>query len=197
MGPVVSQGQYDRILGSIESAKNESMTAIHGPEQQPELQQKFGEGCFIAPHIYVDVPTTSKIWREEIFGPVLCMRSFDTESNAVLVANDTCCGVAAAVFSAAEDRCARVWLSVATDRKESVRAMEGKVAENAIVLQRQGNTTVLRHLLKQQDRSRSGYVNADEFRKALLKSGVLLDKPAVPAAIKNQNLLKLENLNNG
>jgi acyl-CoA reductase-like NAD-dependent aldehyde dehydrogenase len=43
-------------------------------EQQPGVTAQFGEGYFIAPHIFVDVPTTSKLWREEIFGPVLCIR---------------------------------------------------------------------------------------------------------------------------
>lgn len=108
MGPVVSKGQYNRILSYIQSARDEGLKAIHGPEQQPDVTAQFGEGYFIAPHIYVDVPTTAKIWREEIFGPVLCIRSFETEEEAVNVANDTIYGLAAAVFSADAARCDRV-----------------------------------------------------------------------------------------
>ena len=51
---------------------------------------------------------TSRVWREEIFGPVLCVRSFDTEAEAVAAANDSEYGLAAAVFSADAARADRV-----------------------------------------------------------------------------------------
>jgi betaine-aldehyde dehydrogenase len=56
-------------------------------------------GYFIEPTIFVDVPTSSRLWVEEIFGPVLCVRTFETEEEAVQVANDTEYGLAAAVMS--------------------------------------------------------------------------------------------------
>lgn len=67
-------------------------------------------------------------------------------------------------------------LHASEDKKVAITALHNKVAENAIVQQLQGNVTVLRHLLKQQDRSRSGYINSDEFRTALNKAGVLLER---------------------
>jgi betaine-aldehyde dehydrogenase len=56
----------------------------------------------------VNVPLTSRVWKEEIFGPVLCVRTFASEEEAVCVANDSIYGLAAAVLSADEERCARV-----------------------------------------------------------------------------------------
>ena len=70
--------------------------------------QHLGQGYFIPPTIFTQVPTTSRIWREEIFGPVLCVREFETEEEAVRVANDSDFGLAGAVFSADEDRCDRI-----------------------------------------------------------------------------------------
>jgi betaine-aldehyde dehydrogenase len=108
MGPVVSQGQYARVLAYLAAAEQEGLQAVHGPKQQPELKPKLGDGYFIAPHIFRDVPTTSKLWKEEIFGPVLCLRAFSDEAEALHLANDSIYGLAAAVFSADEQRCDRM-----------------------------------------------------------------------------------------
>jgi betaine-aldehyde dehydrogenase len=67
-----------------------------------------GDGYFVPPTVFVDVPTESRIWKEEIFGPVLCVRSFETEAEAVAEANDSDYGLAAAVFSSDDTRVARV-----------------------------------------------------------------------------------------
>ena len=72
------------------------------------MVQHLGDGYFIPPTIFVDVPTTSRIWTEEIFGPVLCIREFSTEQEAVQLANDSETGLASAVFSADEARCDRI-----------------------------------------------------------------------------------------
>jgi betaine-aldehyde dehydrogenase len=76
MGPVVSRGQYDRILQYIHHGiDTEKLSVFYGgKEEQAALQAQFGEGYFIYPTVFVDVPTTSKVWQEEIFGPVLCIR---------------------------------------------------------------------------------------------------------------------------
>ena len=58
-----------------------------------------GNGYFVPPTIFVDPPIDSRVWKEEIFGPVLCMRSFSAEAEAVKEANNTTYGLAAAVFS--------------------------------------------------------------------------------------------------
>eukprot|EP01038_Epipyxis_sp_PR26KG_P006105 gene6105-8415_t len=111
MGPVVSKGQYDKILNYISIAKQEGLTFAAGGEND---QQKLStnsttrDGLFIAPTVLVDVPISSKIWKEEIFGPVLCIREFSMEEEALVVANDSIYGLAAAVFSADVERCNRV-----------------------------------------------------------------------------------------
>jgi betaine-aldehyde dehydrogenase len=58
-----------------------------------------GAGYFITPALFIDVPTDSSIWREEIFGPVVCVRSFDTEEEAIDTANDTDFGLVATVVT--------------------------------------------------------------------------------------------------
>lgn len=114
MGPVVSKGQYERILSYLAVAKEEGLTFVYGGEKaQEELKEKVvgegaKEGFFISPTILVDVPTSSRIWREEIFGPDLCIREFSTEAEALEVANNTDYGLAGAVFSKDEERCERV-----------------------------------------------------------------------------------------
>ena len=64
-------------------------------------------GFFVPPTILTDVPTDAAGWSEEIFGPVLCVRPFETEDEAVASANASAYGLAHAVFSADEQRCAR------------------------------------------------------------------------------------------
>ena len=68
-------------------------------------------GWFVAPTIFTDVPTDSALWREEIFGPVLCTRTFANEAEAIALANDSDFGL------------------VATDRRRATRARAERVAD--------------------------------------------------------------------
>ena len=80
MGPVVSKGQYDKILAYIQQGKEEGLHCVWGGDDaQLKLKDQFGEGYFIPPTVFVDVPVSSKLWREEIFGPVLCIRVSGTQ----------------------------------------------------------------------------------------------------------------------
>jgi betaine-aldehyde dehydrogenase len=106
MGPVVSKVQYDKIWAYIEEAKASNLKLIYGGDKS--MVASLGKGYFIPPTIFVDVPTSSKIWNEEIFGPVLCIVGFSTEDEAVQIANHTIYGLAAAVFSANSERCERI-----------------------------------------------------------------------------------------
>jgi betaine-aldehyde dehydrogenase len=76
MGPVVSKGQYDKIMNIITQGKKEEglKVFVGSDEEQAKLTASQGEGYFITPTIFIDVPTDSKLWKEEIFGPVLCIR---------------------------------------------------------------------------------------------------------------------------
>jgi betaine-aldehyde dehydrogenase len=66
------------------------------------------QGYFVLPTILDNVKPTSTVWREEIFGPVLSVAAFDTEEEALRLANDSNYGLAAAVMSADPARCTRV-----------------------------------------------------------------------------------------
>jgi betaine-aldehyde dehydrogenase len=106
MGPVVSRLQYDKIWKIIDEAKAAGYTLVCGGDRSQVAG--CGAGYFIPPTVFVDVPTDSYVWSEEIFGPVLCVREFESEADAVRVANDSPYGLAAAVFSADAGRTERV-----------------------------------------------------------------------------------------
>jgi len=105
MGPVVSEGQQRKVLDMLGRARADGCTA-HAPELA--LPGRLSGGFFVPPTILTDVPLESQAWREEFFGPVLCVRSFSTEEEAVALANDTPYGLANGVYSADAARCRRV-----------------------------------------------------------------------------------------
>jgi betaine-aldehyde dehydrogenase len=111
MGPVISKGQYDKIWTYIDDAKAQGLVFAYGGSRDLVAHLP-KEGFFIPPTIIVDPPTTATVWVEEIFGPVLCIREFSSEDEAVAVANDSSYGLAAAVFSADAERCTRVGKSM-------------------------------------------------------------------------------------
>lgn len=105
MGPLVSKVQKQKVLGMVEQAKREGCT-VHAPDLT--MPESLREGFFVPPVVLTEVPVSSQAWREEIFGPVLAVRSFETEEEAIAMANETEFGLANAVYSADLDRCARV-----------------------------------------------------------------------------------------
>ena len=106
MGPVVSRGQYDKIWTAIDLGISNGLNLFYGGQRSQVAD--LGNGYYIPPTIFTDVPTDSSTWKEEIFGPVLCVNRFNTEIEAVRVANDSEYGLAAAVFSADAGRCDHV-----------------------------------------------------------------------------------------
>ncbi|PIA62274.1 hypothetical protein AQUCO_00200337v1 [Aquilegia coerulea] len=104
LGPVVSGGQYEKIMKFISTAKSEGATVLCGGQRPQHLSK----GFFIEPTIITDVDTSMQIWREEVFGPVLCVKKFRTEEEAIELANDTHYGLGAAVISKDLERCERV-----------------------------------------------------------------------------------------
>lgn len=99
MGPLVSMAQHARVMGYIATAKAEGATLICGGG---------GQGCFVQPTVFADVTDTMTIAREEVFGPVMAVLDFDTESEAIARANATEFGLAAGVFTADLTRAHRV-----------------------------------------------------------------------------------------
>jgi betaine-aldehyde dehydrogenase len=66
------------------------------------------KGYFVLPTVFTDVGEDMNIWKEEIFGPVVCLKSFKTEQEALELANNSTYGLAAAVMSRDRERCKRV-----------------------------------------------------------------------------------------
>jgi acyl-CoA reductase-like NAD-dependent aldehyde dehydrogenase len=95
MGPVISQGACDRVLGFIERAQaNQEGRLITGGHR---MEGDLADGYFIAPTIFADVDNGSDLAQREIFGPVMSMQRFETEAEAVAIANDHRYGLAAYV----------------------------------------------------------------------------------------------------
>ncbi|KAI1335891.1 aldehyde dehydrogenase [Xylariaceae sp. FL0016] len=103
-GPQVTKAQYDKVLGYVESAKQEGATLSLGGKSCPLN----GKGYFIEPTIFTDVKDSMKIYREEVFGPFVAICSFKTEEEALRMANDTTYGLGAALFSQNIERAHRV-----------------------------------------------------------------------------------------
>nr|AEK98521.1 betaine aldehyde dehydrogenase [Sesuvium portulacastrum] len=104
MGPVASKGQYEKVLKFISTAKSEGATVLCGGSRPVHLKK----GYFVEPTIISDVSTSMQIWREEVFGPVLCVKTFSSEDEAIELANNTHYGLGAAVISQDLERCERV-----------------------------------------------------------------------------------------
>jgi betaine-aldehyde dehydrogenase len=96
MGALVNQAQYRRVQAHIEEGLNVGAKLVCGGGRPAGLQQ----GYFIQPTVFTEVPLDSALWREEIFGPVLCVRSFSNEQQAIEMANDSEFGLVASVVGA-------------------------------------------------------------------------------------------------
>lgn len=102
MGPLISQGAVDKVSALIEDAEQRGATIVRG--------QDFGGagGHFLAPMMVSDLSTDARLAREEIFGPVASVYTFDTEDEAMRLANDTPYGLAAYAYSGDVARLLRV-----------------------------------------------------------------------------------------
>lgn len=96
MGALVNQAQYQRVLGHIERGVNAGAKLVCGGGRPAHLPQ----GYFIEPTVFSEVPLDSALWREEIFGPVLCVRRFGSQQEAIELANDSEFGLVASVVGA-------------------------------------------------------------------------------------------------
>lgn len=96
LGPMVSQLQYDKIQNLIHSGIEQGATLVAGGPGRPEGVNR---GYYVRPTVFADVTPAMRIAQEEIFGPVLSMICYDTEDEAVDIANDTPFGLAGFVQS--------------------------------------------------------------------------------------------------
>jgi len=95
MGPLVSQGQLDRVTGYIQSGKSEGAEVLVGGERQGS------EGYFLKPTVLAQTHRSMRVMREEIFGPVVCAMPMDDEDldRIAKVANDTTYGLSAYIWT--------------------------------------------------------------------------------------------------
>lgn len=93
LGPLASRAQLDKVLSYFDIAQKEKLDCLSGGHRIDR------QGYFVAPTVYRDVPVTSRIAREEIFGPVAAMIRFQDEDEAVQIANDTRYGLAAGIWT--------------------------------------------------------------------------------------------------
>ena len=105
LGPMVSQKQYERVQSYIRKGIEEGAEVLVGGEGHPE---GFEAGYFVKPTVFVNVKNDMTIAQEEIFGPVLCVIAYDSEEDAIRIANDSKYGLHAAVLGTDLQRARRV-----------------------------------------------------------------------------------------
>jgi aldehyde dehydrogenase (NAD+) len=101
LGPLVSAVQRDRVLNYIDKGIGEGANLLTGGAEKPD---GIGTGFFVQPTVFSSVTRDMTIAREEIFGPVLAIMPYDTEDEAIEIANDTDYGLAGAVWSGDPER---------------------------------------------------------------------------------------------
>ncbi|MCU1730070.1 aldehyde dehydrogenase family protein [Pseudomonas sp. 7P_10.2_Bac1] len=102
MGPLTSQAQWTKVSEYFAIARDEGLHLATGAKAWCD------PGWFVSPTLYTDVPLNSRLWSEEIFGPVLCSHRFSSEEQALALANDSRFGLVATVISADLERAERV-----------------------------------------------------------------------------------------
>jgi len=107
IGPLISDEHRRKVLGYYEKARALGATVVTGGGV-PEMGAGLGNGFFIEPTIWTGLPETSPIVREEIFGPCCHIAPFDTEEEAVAMANDTNYGLSATILTENMSRAHRV-----------------------------------------------------------------------------------------
>lgn len=106
VGPVTTPPQLEKILGYIDIAKGEGAECLLGGARPSNSE--LGNGWFVEPTIFAGVRNSMRIAQEEVFGPVLAVIPFDTEEEAIHIANDTNYGLAAGFWTQDMRRMLRV-----------------------------------------------------------------------------------------
>jgi aldehyde dehydrogenase (NAD+) len=120
VGPMATQKQYERVQSYIRKGIEEGAEVLVGGEGHPK---GFEAGYFVKPTVFVNVNNDMTIAQEEIFGPVLCVISYETEEDAIRIANDTNFGLHAYISGTDLQRARRV----------ATQILAGRIAINGIL----------------------------------------------------------------
>jgi aminomuconate-semialdehyde/2-hydroxymuconate-6-semialdehyde dehydrogenase len=107
IGPLVSKIHQKKVLSYYARAKEEGATVVFGGGV-PDMPDDLKDGCWVEPTIWTGLPETASVVREEIFGPCCHIQPFDTEEEAVRMANDTKYGLATSIYTQDISRASRV-----------------------------------------------------------------------------------------
>ncbi|UAC48812.1 aldehyde dehydrogenase [Bacillus aquiflavi] len=107
MGPVVSQEHYEKVTSYLKIAEQENATLVYGGKR-PNLPEHLQNGYYLEPTIYLQENPTARICQEEIFGPVVTLIPFDTEDEALEIANSTPYGLNGVIWTENLQRAHRV-----------------------------------------------------------------------------------------
>jgi 5-carboxymethyl-2-hydroxymuconic-semialdehyde dehydrogenase len=105
VGPLVHTGHYEKVTGYFDIAKQDGATIAVGGKS---LRDEMGPGNYVTPTLFVDAKNTMRIAQEEIFGPVLTAIEFDTEEEAIKLANETVYGLAGYIWTSNTGRAMRM-----------------------------------------------------------------------------------------
>ena len=108
MGPLITAAQHERVLGYIDVGRSEAKLVIGG-DTGPG-------GLFVEPTVFDEVDNSSRLAQEEVFGPVLSVVPFETEEEAIALANDSVYGLAGGVWTSSIDTALRVAKGVRTGK---------------------------------------------------------------------------------
>jgi len=111
MGPLVSEGQRESVVKYIRKGLEEGAILVAGGAEKPAGLEK---GAYVKPTVFANVRNNMVIAQEEIFGPVLCILPYETEAEAIQIANDTPYGLSGAVWAKTNEDAIRVARQIRT-----------------------------------------------------------------------------------